>query len=589
MKYFKSMSQDKKKKKIKINNDHLSLLPKTPTGISGLDEITGGGLPKGRPTLIAGGAGCGKTLLSLEFLIKGAIEYNEPGVFVAFEEQTQELAMNVASLGFDLNQLQKDKMIKLDHVHIEKSEIEETGEYNLDGLFIRMGYAIDSIGAKRVVLDTIENLFSGLNNQGILRAELRRLFHWLKEKGVTAIITAEKGEGTLTRQGLEEYVSDCVILLDHRVINQISTRRLRVVKYRGSVHGTNEYPFLIDEDGISVLPVTSLKLEKEVSTGRISSGIPALDQMMGGKGFFKGGSILISGTAGTGKTSLAAYFANQTCTDGKKCIYFAFEESPKQIIRNMKSIGMDLEKHVKSGLLEFHASRPTLYGLEAHLVSIYKTIRHFKPDVVILDPITNLVTVGSVSEVKAMLIRLIDFLQDEQITVMFTALTLNTIVSEQTDEGVSSLVDAWLLVRDIEFNGERNRGMYIMKSRGMKHSNQVREFIITDKGLDLVDVYMGPEGILTGSAREAQKIKEETGVALHDYAVTAKDREISRKKKVLEAKISSLQTEFESVEEELNKIYLQEELKKVVMEKTRQEITRIRKGETAALSATHKK
>jgi circadian clock protein KaiC len=589
LKYFKSMSQDKKKKKIKINNDHLSLLPKTPTGISGLDEITGGGLPKGRPTLIAGGAGCGKTLLSLEFLIKGAIEYNEPGVFVAFEEQTQELAMNVASLGFDLNQLQKDKMIKLDHVHIEKSEIEETGEYNLDGLFIRMGYAIDSIGAKRVVLDTIENLFSGLNNQGILRAELRRLFHWLKEKGVTAIITAEKGEGTLTRQGLEEYVSDCVILLDHRVINQISTRRLRVVKYRGSVHGTNEYPFLIDEDGISVLPVTSLKLEKEVSTGRISSGIPALDQMMGGKGFFKGGSILISGTAGTGKTSLAAYFANQTCTDGKKCIYFAFEESPKQIIRNMKSIGMDLEKHVKSGLLEFHASRPTLYGLEAHLVSIYKTIRHFKPDVVILDPITNLVTVGSVSEVKAMLIRLIDFLQDEQITVMFTALTLNTIVSEQTDEGVSSLVDAWLLVRDIEFNGERNRGMYIMKSRGMKHSNQVREFIITDKGLDLVDVYMGPEGILTGSAREAQKIKEETGVALHDYAVTAKDREISRKKKVLEAKISSLQTEFESVEEELNKIYLQEELKKVVMEKTRQEITRIRKGETAALSATHKK
>jgi circadian clock protein KaiC len=580
------MSKSKKEKK---GNNNIPALLKTPTGIPGLDEITSGGLPKGRPTLVAGDAGCGKTLMSLEFIVKGALNYNEPGVFMAFEEQTEELATNVASLGFDLEQLQKDKLIRLDHVHIEKSEIEETGEYDLDGLFIRLGYAIDSIGAKRVVLDTIENLFSGLNNQAVLRAELRRLFHWLKEKGVTAIITAERGEGSLTRQGLEEYVSDCVILLDHRIINQISTRRLRIVKYRGSVHGTNEYPFLIDEDGISVLPVTSLKLEKAVSTGRIPSGIKALDHMLGGNGFYRGSSILVSGTAGTGKTSLAAYFANQACIDNKRCIYFAFEESPNQIIRNMKSISVDLDKHVKKGLLKFHASRPTLYGLEMHLVAIYKLIKNFKPEVVILDPITNLITVGSVSEVKSMLIRLIDFLQEEQITVMFTALTLNTVVSEQTDEGVSSLVDAWLLVRDIEFNGERNRGMYIMKSRGMKHSNQVREFIITDKGLDLVDVYLGPEGILTGSAREAEIIKEETGVALQDYAIVAKDREVSRKRKVLEAKISSLQTEFESVEEELNKIYLQEELKKQVMEKTRQEITRIRKGESDAKSGSGKK
>ncbi len=571
---------DRNKKKKKANN-HLLYLQKTCTGISGLDEITGGGLPTGRPTLIAGDAGCGKTLMSLEFIVKGALNYNEPGVFVAFEEKTDELALNVASLGFDLEQLQKDKMIRLDHVHIEKSEIEETGEYDLDGLFIRLGYAIDSIGAKRIVLDTIENLFSGLTNMGILRAELRRLFHWLKDKGVTAIVTAERGEGSLTRQGLEEYVSDCVILLDHRVIDQISTRRLRIVKYRGSVHGTNEYPFLIDEEGISILPITSLGLEKEVSTGRISSGIPALDKMLSGKGFFKGSSILVSGTAGTGKTSIAAYFANQACTEGKRCIYFAFEESPRQIVRNMKSISVDLDKHVKKGLLQFHASRPTLYGLEMHLVAIYKMIKKFKPEVVILDPITNLITVGSVSEVKSMLIRLIDFLQEEQITVLFTALSLNNIVNEQTDEGVSSLVDAWLLVRDIEFNGERNRGMYIMKSRGMKHSNQVREFVITDSGLDLVEVYLGPDGILTGSAREAQMIKEETGVALHDYAITAKDREINRKRRVLEAKISGLQTEFESVEEELNKIYLQEELRKEVIEKTRQEMTRIRKGESA--------
>jgi circadian clock protein KaiC len=564
-------------------------LPKTPTGITGLDEITGGGLPKGRPTLICGEAGCGKTLMSLEFIVRGATEFNEPGVFMAFEEKADELASNVASLGFDLHKLQEDKKLRLDHVHIDRSEIEETGEYDLEGLFIRLGYAIDSIGAKRVVLDTLENLFSGLSNQVILRAELRRLFTFLKDKGVTAVITGEKGEGrSLTRQGLEEYVSDCVILLDHRVINQISTRRLRVVKYRGSQHGTNEYPFLIDEEGISVLPVTSLKLEKEVSSKRISSGIPSLDSMFGGKGFFQGSSILVSGTAGTGKTSIAANFANEVCSNKKKCLYFAFEESPKQILRNMKSINLDLQKHVDSGLLEFHASRPTLYGLEMHLVAIYKIIKKFKPAAIILDPITNLITVGSVSEVKSMLIRLIDFLQDEQITVMFTALSLNTVVSEQTDEGVSSLVDAWLLVRDIESNGERNRGLYIMKSRGMSHSNQVREFIITDDGLNLVDVYLGPEGVLIGSAREAQKLREKTGVALKDFAVSRKDKEILRRRMMLESKIASLQVEFESAEEELNKMYLEDELKQDIIEKNRQEITKIRRGNADDLKSKSK-
>jgi circadian clock protein KaiC len=551
-------------------------LPKTPTGITGLDEITGGGLPAGRPTLVCGAAGSGKTLFSLEFIIRGAIEFGEPGVFMAFEEKPAELAMNVTSLGFDLAKLQKEKLVKIDHVHIDRSEIEETGEYDLDGLFIRLGYSIDSIGAKRVVLDTIENLFSGLNNQGILRAELRRLFGWLKEKGVTAVITGEKGTGSLTRQGLEEYVSDCVILLDHRIENKISTRLMRIVKYRGSVHGTNEYPFLIDEDGMSVLPVTSLLLQHDVSRQCIASGIPALDRMLGGKGFFRGSSILVSGTAGTGKTSIAAYFAHETCKRKERCIYFAFEESPQQIIRNMLSIGVDLQADIDKGLMEMHASRPTLYGLEMHLVDIHKKIKRFKPKTVILDPITNLITVGTVSEVKSMLIRLIDFLQEEQITVLFTALSLNTIINEQTDEGVSSLVDAWLLVRDIESNGERNRGLYIMKSRGMKHSNQVREFVITDNGLDLVDVYLGPEGVLTGSAREAQQLSEVTSVVLRKHALGRKDIEIKRKRKVLEAKIASLQEEFESVQDELNKSYIEEDLKKEVVEKNRQQLIQSR-------------
>lgn len=554
----------------------LTSLAKTPTGITGLDEITGGGLPKGRPTLICGAAGSGKTLMSIEFIVRGAQEFNEPGVFMAFEERSNELASNVASLGFNLPMLESKKLIKVDHVHVDRSEIEETGEYDLEGLFIRLGYAIDSIGAKRVVLDTIENLFAGLQNQAILRAELRRLFGWLKDKGVTAVITGERGEGSLTRQGLEEYVSDCVILLDHRVINQISTRLLRVIKYRGTVHGTNEYPFLIDEEGISVLPVTSLLLENDVSTQRISSGVPSLDKMLGGKGFFRGSSVLVSGTAGTGKTSLAACFANETCKRKEKCIYFAFEESPQQIIRNMQSIGIDLKQHINNGYLEMRASRPTLYGLEMHLVSIHKQIRKFKPRVVILDPITNLITVGSVSEVKAMLIRLIDFLQAEQITVMFTALSLNNIVNEQTDEGVSSLVDAWLLVRDIESNGERNRGMYIMKSRGMKHSNQVREFVITTDGVDLVDVYLGTEGVLIGSAREAQQLSEVTGEVLRNHALGRKDIEINRKRKVLEAKISSLQEEFASIQDELNKSYIEEDLRKEVMKKNREELIRSR-------------
>jgi circadian clock protein KaiC len=482
----------------------MQAIKKTPSGIKGLDEITGGGLPTGRPTLLCGGPGCGKTLFSMEFLVRGATRFGEKGVFIAFEERTAELEENVASLGFDLAGLQKQKKVIIDHIHIARNEIEETGEYDLEGLFIRLSHAIDSIGAKRVVLDTIENLFAGLKDQAIVRAELRRLFGWLKDKKVTALITAEKGEGSLTRFGLEEYVSDCVILLDHRVIEQVSTRRLRIIKYRGTTHGTNEYPFVIDSQGISVLPITSLRLQKNVSTSRVSSGIPSLDAMMSNKGFYRGSSILVSGTSGTGKSSIAAHFVDAACKRGEKAIFFAFEESPKQIIRNMKSIGLDLEKFTDKGLLQFHSSHPTEFGLEMHLVKIQHLVNEFKPKIVVIDPITNMVSVGMVREVKAMLMRIIDFLASEGITVMCTALTMQSAV-DQADEGISSLVDTWIQVRDLEMNGERNKGLYILKSRGMAHSNQVREFVITSEGIQLVDIFLGPEGVLTGSARkEAQ-------------------------------------------------------------------------------------
>ena len=556
----------------------LQQLQKTPTGITGLDEITNGGLPKGRPTLICGGPGSGKTVFSIEFIVKGAMEFNEPGVFVAFEEKSEELAVNVASLGFDLNELIADKKIKRDHVQIYKSEIEETGEYDLDGLFIRLGYAIDSIGAKRIVLDTIENLFSGLTNHAILRAELRRLFTWLKEKGVTAVITGERGEGKLTMQGLEEYVSDCVILLDHRIQNQISTRRLRIIKYRGSVHGTNEYPFLIDEDGVSVLPVTSLLLENEVSSQRISSGIPSLDEMLGGKGFFRGSSILISGTAGCGKTSIAACFTNAACLRKERCLFLAFEESTPQIIRNMRSINIDFAQHVKSGLLKFSASRPTLHGLEMHLVVIYKLIRQFKPKVVILDPITNLVTVGDPGEVKSILIRLIDFLQNEQITVMFTALTLNGNHQSQIDEDVSSVVDTWISLRDIEYNGERNHTLYILKSRGMKNSNQVREFLISNEGIQIGEVALGPKGVLIGSAKKAYELEKATNEAIREQKLKRKNKEIEIKKAILEEKILSLRAEFELAKNELNSIDTERELRREITEKNREAIVRMREN-----------
>ncbi|MBK7174358.1 MAG: circadian clock protein KaiC [Bacteroidales bacterium] len=529
-------------------------LQKSPTGIQGFDEITSGGLPKGRPTLVCGGAGCGKTLFGIEFLVRGATQYNEPGVFMSFEETNEELIKNVVSLGFDLEELIKEKKIAIDHIYLERSEIEETGEYDLEGLFIRLGYAIDSIGAKRVVLDTIESLFAGLPNQLILRAELRRLFRWLKEKGVTAIITGERGDETLTRQGLEEYVSDCVIMLDHRVNDQTSTRRLRVVKYRGSMHGTNEYPFLIDEDGFSVLPVTSLGLKHHVTDERILSGIKVLDEMLEGKGYYRGSTILVSGTSGIGKTSIAAHFAEAACKRGERVLFFSFEESPNQLMRNMLSIGINLEPWVRKGLLQFQATRPTFYGLEMHLATTHKIVNQFKPDIVIMDPINTFVVGDKDFEVKSMLIRMVDFLKANQITALFTSLTDNHTAMENTDVGISSLIDTWLLLRDIELNGERNRGMYVLKSRGMANSNQIREFILTNHGVELREVYVGASGVLTGSARIAQEALENAERLTHKHDIEQKKREIERKRKALEAQIATLNANFEAEESEVKKM-----------------------------------
>jgi circadian clock protein KaiC len=525
-------------------------IEKAPTGIAGLDEITCGGLPKGRPTLLCGAAGCGKTLFAMTFLHHGAVEYQEPGVFVAFEERPAELIANVGSLHYDIKKLIADKKLAIDHIQIDGNCIEEAGDYNLEALFIRLGYAIDSVGAKRVVIDTIEALFGAFENHAALRSELRRLFEWLKQKGVTAIITGERGDGALTRHGLEEYVADCVILLDNRVSDQLSIRRVRIVKYRGSAHGTNEYPFIINEQGITVMPITSAGLAHGASTERVSSGIPDLDEMLEGKGYYRGSSILISGMAGTGKSTVAAHFADSICRSGERCIYFAMEESPQQIVRNMRSIGLDLQKWVNKGLLSFSARRPNLFGLETHLAAMYREVSEFDPTAVVIDPMSALMTAGITSDVHSMILRLVDFLKARGTTALFTNLGGVKAESATTEMQISSLMDTWLLLYNRESNGEHNRELYLLKSRGMAHSNQVREFVMTSDGIQLREAYIGPDGALIGSARLAQEAKDEANKLLRQQEMERRLRERARRQREIAAQIESLKTQLANEEAE---------------------------------------
>jgi circadian clock protein KaiC len=529
----------------------LPVLAKVATGISGFDEVTHGGIPEGRTTLVCGAAGCGKTLFGMQFLIRGALDHGEPGAFVAFEETEADLAKNVASLGFDVRELERKKLLSIDHIRVERSEIEENGEYDLEGLFIRLGLALDSVGAKRLVIDTLETIFGGLTSYGLLRSELKRLFNWLKERGVTTIVTAERGEGTLTRHGLEEYVSDCVVLLDHRVNDQISTRRMRVVKYRGSTHGSNEYPFLIDRDGLTVVPITESQLHHDVSHERVGTGVSGLDLMLDGGGYFRGSTILVSGTAGSGKSSLAAHLVDATCRRGERAMYVSYEESPAQILRNMASIGLDLERHVKAGLLTVTAHRPTSLGLEGHLAVLHKATADLAPSTVIIDPIGTMTSAGASYDAHLMLVRLIDFFKSKGITTLLNSLTHGGGALEGTEVAVSSLVDTWILVKSLENNGERTRVLYILKSRGMAHSNQVREFLITRDGIRLEEPYIGPEGVLTGTARAMQEARERTMLRERQMDQERAARLLERKQALLEQRIAELRAEFAAEEMEL--------------------------------------
>ena len=540
-----------------------TVLTKAATGITGFDEITLGGLPAGRPSLVCGAAGCGKTLFAVTFLVNGANQSDEPGVFMSFEERAEDLTANVASLGYDLDGLVAAGKLAIDHVRIERSEIEEAGEYDLEGLFVRLGFAVDAIGAKRVVLDTVETLFSGFTDPALLRTELRRLFGWLKERGLTAIITGERGEGQLTRHGLEEYVSDCVVLLDNRVEDQITTRRLRVVKYRGSAHGTNEYPFLIDDQGISVLPVTSSGLNRTASSDIISSGVPGLDAMMRSGGFYRGSSILLSGVAGTGKTTFGSHFIDAACRRGERCLFFVFEESAQEICRNAISVGFDLQKWVAPGLLRFEAARPSLYGLEMHLARMHRDLDRFKPEVVVIDPLSAFRGPGN--EVHATLLRMMDLLKGRGVTALFTSLRTDGTLVEGADQGLSSLMDVWIKLLDVEADGERNRILYLIKARGMSHSNQMREYRVTDTGIELIEPYVGPEGVLTGTARLTQAAREQAAATRRQHEAERRRRDLARRREALERHIEEQRVALQAEEDEASISLTQEDAHEAVL------------------------
>lgn len=543
---------------------------KAPTGISGLDDITGGGLPIGRPTLVCGAAGAGKTLFAITFLVNGATQHNEPGVIISFEERAEDLEANFASLGYDLHGLAAEGKLLIDHVRIERNEIEEAGEYDLEGLFVRLNYAVDSIGAKRVVLDTIESLFSGFTNQGILRAELRRLFGWIKDRGLTTIVTGESNNNQLTSHGLEEYVSDCVILLDNRVQDQLATRRLRVVKYRGSTHAIDEFPFLIDADGISVLPITTFERHRALSAEIISSGITDLDAMIRNGGFYRGSSILVSGVAGTGKTTIASQFIDAACRRGERCIFFAYEEGADEITRNALSFGIDLAQHITADRLRFVSTRPTLFGLETHLARMHRDIDAFKPAIVVVDPISAFR--GPDNEVYATLLRMVDLLKCRGVTAMFTSLRNGASLLEGTDQGLSSLMDSWIKLSDTQVNGERNRILYLIKSRGTSHSNQLREFRITDDGIKLVEAYFGPEGVLTGTARLTQEAREQAEAKRRAQETERRRRHLARRREALQRQIANLQAVIEADEEEEQTLIFQEEARVATLARDRDHV-----------------
>jgi circadian clock protein KaiC len=554
-------------------------LDKAASGLEGLDEITLGGLPRGRPTLVYGGPGCGKTLFGIQFLARGAAQHHEPGVFLAFEESIDDVKQNAQALGYDFRALIDQKLLALEHAVIDPAREIGHGEYDLDALFMRLARAVDSLSAKRLVLDSPEVLIRQDADKAAIKESSERLFRWLRNRGVTSIVTAAEGNGG-SRHGFEEYIADCVVRLDHRLDQQVSTRTLRVIKYRGSAHGTNEYPFLIDQSGIRVLPVTSIGLNHQVSTERVSTGVSRLDTMLGGAGFFRGTTVMLSGTPGSGKSSLAAHYTDAACRRGERVLAFTYEESPRQITRNMKSIGLDLERWESQGLLRFIAARPSMYGLEMHLAIMLGAIAEFDPQSVIIDPISNLVRAGREREAQTMVVRLIDALKTRGITTILTHPTSGLPSADHTDLAISSIIDTWMFVQNLQNGGERNRALYILKSRGMAHSSQIREFVITGEGIELIDVYTGPDGVLTGTARASREAQDKAATRGRQQEIEREKRRIGRRRKAVEAQIAALEAELEAEELDSSRLIEHAEAREGQLSQDREEIARRRSADT---------
>jgi circadian clock protein KaiC len=521
-------------------------LPKSPTGIDGFDEITGGGLPTGRPSLVCGPPGTGKSIFAMQFLVNGVTRYGEPGVFLTFEESREELVANVRSFGFGVDRLEREGRLLVDALPLEPQTV-ETGEFDLEALIVRLAWAVDQVGAKRVAVDNVEALFTAFSRPALVRAEVRRLFRWLKDHELTAVITGERGEDMVTRHGMQEYLSDCVVVLDHRIVQDVATRRMRVLKYRGAMHGRNEYPFLIGADGLEVLPITSIGLRQPVSSDRISTGVVGLDEMLGGEGVFRGSGVLISGTSGTGKTTIASCFADAACRRGEVVLYFSFEESQAEIERNLASVGLDMAHWVERGLLHFHCERPTTRGLEDHLALMQQLTRELAPTLVVIDPVSSLARGASPFDVSSMLLRQIYYLKATGITAVMTVLNEETGL-QQPIQSISSLVDTWLHVDIMESFEERNRGLYVRKARGMAHSNQIREFLLSDQGVSLVPVFVGVHGVLTGSARVAAESSERaTALELTEESEDLASA-LERRREAVESHVAEMRADFAAEE-----------------------------------------
>ena len=557
------------KGKVKSSSDIVS------TGVKGLDDVLGGGIPQGHAMLLVGKPGTGKSILSMEYLLHGIELHKENGVYISFEESEKQIISNAASFGWKFEEMVKKNKLAISYIDMQPEQMRTVGDYDLSALILRVKGAIKKVNARRVVIDGINNLLSTFDDERIIRSDLLRLIREIKEVNATIFITGERGHDSWSKMGFEEYLADGLMHLDNRTDGNYQTREIQVVKCRGINHYTGKSPFIINSEGMSIRPLITADFDYKVLKSRVSTGIADIDNMLGGKGLYRGSTVYITGPSGAGKTSISSSFANGACSRGERALFLAFEESSDQIIRNMKSIGLSLDKWVNEKLLYFYTARATTNSLEGHLDNIMTMVREVEPTCVVLDPISAFRPIANENETKLMLIRLNDYLRARKITTVFTALSSDGEYSEHADVQLSSIADTWIVVRIMDYKGERNNVMQLMKSRGMSHSRQMKEMYFTGNGLKLQNVYQGPEGVLTGAARIGQEKYEKLKEARNVIEIDKNRKKIERKKSLLEASIEALKHEYEEELEALHAAIEEAEEQNSKIKETRKEIENI--------------